>query len=73
MHVHQHAHRYLATCLHKRKQHVPWCRRPLSTGFAGLETNTIWTDIRTLRFGGKPVANVQAVLRGDPSLTPVFR
>jgi len=50
VHVHQHAHRYLATCLHKRKQHVPWCRRPLSTGFAGLETNTIWTDIRTLRF-----------------------
>src|SRR5947209_19634774 len=38
------------TSLHKRKQHVPWCRRLLSTGFAGLETNTIWIDIRTRRF-----------------------
>ena len=38
------------TSLHNRKQHVPWCRRLLSTGFAGLETNTIWIDIRTRRF-----------------------
>src|SRR3989449_6433513 len=26
VHVHRHVHRYLATCLHNRKQHVLWCR-----------------------------------------------
>jgi len=39
--------------MHKRKQHLLWCKRLLSTVFAGLETNTIRTDGSTRRFGGK--------------------